>query len=160
MFYNFKNKIYKFYPLFSLFEKNKGVEQREDHHPEGDVFNHSVQMLYNAIKWTNDLDIIFAAMLHDIGKQIDSKGHEQYAIDMLKGLISEKTEWLILNHIRFWYFMLGDMKKYKKANELYNHKWFKDLVLLCRLDKMSRKTNYNYKKYDRIKIIEHLLTLM
>ena len=75
---------YKMYDLFDALESCRNVAQMEKHHPEGDVFTHSVQALEIAMRESDDLDLIFAAMLHDVGKKIDTKGHEQYALEMLK----------------------------------------------------------------------------
>lgn len=157
MFYDLE-KIKNSAPLFDSLEKCCSVQQSEVHHPEGNVFIHSIQVLNMAIKESDDLDLIIAAMLHDIGKQINSLGHEDWSVKLVKGFISEKTEWLILNHMRIWYFILGDMKKLKKVKELYQNKWFNDLILLARWDKMGRNPNKKI-KYDRAKIIEKLIKL-
>jgi len=126
--------------LFTILEKCKGVEQNNKYHPEGDVFTHSVQVLNHALKETDDIDLIFAAMLHDVGKQIQNFNHDKIAVQMLEGKISSKTSCLIENHMSFWYFIMGDMRKLSKIKELNNHKWFPELTLLCRWDKMGRNT--------------------
>lgn len=142
-------------PLFDILEKTKGVEQKEIHHPEGDVFTHSLQVLSLAFRETKDTDLILAAMLHDIGKAFDDKGHDKIAIEVLDPLVSTKTLWLIENHMRFWYFILGEMRKLSKVQELANHGWLPELALLARWDKMGRNPNRKI-KYDRDKIIERL----
>ena len=154
MFYDLK-KIDMVSPLFQAFENCKGVEQRADYHPEGDVFNHSLQVLTIAMKESNDIDLILAAMLHDIGKQINTLGHEQYSCDMVQGLISEKTKWLISQHIRIKWFLSGEMKKLGKIKELHSHPLFADLILLNRWDTIGRKPNWK-PIYDRVTIIEKL----
>jgi poly(A) polymerase len=52
-------------PLLPEIERMKGVEQG-DHHPEGDVFTHTVKILSFLSKPTQSL--AFAALLHDVGK--------------------------------------------------------------------------------------------
>ena len=91
MFYNLTS-IESVGTLFNILEKCRGVEQNAEHHPEGDVFTHSVQVLHHALRET-----IFAAMLHDVDKQVQNNGHDEIAIQMLNGKISEKTAWLIEN---------------------------------------------------------------
>lgn len=59
---------------FSYLERCKDVKQMEKHHPEGDVLNHSLQCLCWAFKESYDIDLILAAMLHDIGKIDKAKG--------------------------------------------------------------------------------------
>lgn len=161
---NFKERLIMFYellrndkmhPLFQHLENCKGVNQREDHHPEVDLFSHSVQVLNLALKDSDDIDLIFAAMLHDIGKQINTLGHDDYSADMCKGYISEKTEWLIRNHIRIIYLFTGEMKKQKKVKNLVYHPWFPDLVMLRRWDTLGRKPNYVI-KYDRVETLDRI----
>jgi len=142
-------------PYFSALEKCKGVSQMDEHHPEGDVFNHSLQVLYWAFRETDDTDLILAAMLHDVGKAVDSKGHEQIAVEMLDEFLTAKTRWLIEQHMRIWYLLLGDMKRYSKVHELIDHPFLSDLILLARWDKMGRDPR-RVIHYDRQVIIDRL----
>lgn len=157
MFYEFK-KYYKTDPLFRALEGCNGVEQSKEWHPEGDVLNHSLQVLCHAFRESRDIDLIVAAMVHDIGKMVDSKLHEKYAIKILGDSISEKTSWLIMNHMRFWYYQLGTMKKKKKVHELVTHPWFTELSILGRWDKCGRNPNRKV-KYDRAEITERFIKL-
>ena len=157
MFYNF-TKISRFAPLFKALEKCKGVEQNAEHHPEGDVFTHSLQCLYWAFKETEDVDLIVAAMTHDVGKCVQKLGHHEYSVKMLEGSISAKTEWLVYNHMRFWDMMLGGMRKKSKVDALVQNKWFPDLCRLARFDKLGRNPNKKI-EYDRNKILDKLRIL-
>ena len=142
-------------PLFRALEGCQGVTQMEIHHPEGDVFVHTLQVLQWAFRESIDTDLILAAMVHDVGKRFKSKGHEKIAAKWLKDDISVKTEWLIENHMRIWYFILGDMKKLSKVHEMINHPWFADLALLARWDKLGRNPNKQV-KYDPDEIVFRL----
>ena len=62
-------------PLFKMMEACQGVEQNPEWHPEGDVFNHLLQSTLIALRETQDIDLILAAMFHDVGKAEDSKNH-------------------------------------------------------------------------------------
>lgn len=42
-----------------------GVEQPLEHHPEGDCYNHSMEVLDRAAKRTNKVEVRFAALVHD-----------------------------------------------------------------------------------------------
>jgi len=134
--------------LFELLEACDGINQSEKWHPEGDVLLHSLQVLYQGFKENCDVDLLLAAMLHDIGKVKNSLGHEDIGADMLVGFVSEKTLWLIRNHMRIWYLLLGDMKRIKKVEELINHPWLPELLYLIRWDKMGRNPNKTI-KYDK-----------
>lgn len=141
--------------LFDILEGCRGVEQKPEHHPEGDVFVHSVQVLQHALRESDDPHLIFAGMLHDVGKCKGTLGHEEYSCEMLRGKISEKTEWLILNHIRIKWFLNGEMRKLGKVKYLYTHPWFADLILLNRWDNAGRNPNKKI-EYDRNKFIDRI----
>jgi len=74
---------------------------------------------------------------------------------MLKDHVSPKTLWLVGNHMRFWYYVSGDMKTLSKVNGISEHEWFPDLVRLCRWDRMGRGAGMT-PKYDRSWIIGEL----
>lgn len=128
-------------PLFSFLESTEGVVQIEIYHPEKDVFSHLLQTLHWAFRETYDTDLILAAMLHDIGKAVESHGHEQIAVKLLYDYCSVKTLWLIENHMRVWALILGEMQKLSKIKELILHPWLSELVHLARFDKLGRDPN-------------------
>ena len=142
-------------PLFDLLESTRGVEQDVKHHPEIYVFEHSLQVLKYAFRESIDTDLILAAMMHDVGKKENSKGHEKIAVGWLTGLLSVKTLWLIEHHMRFWSMLLGDMRRLKKVLDLSGHPWLPELVLLARWDKIGRKPN-TITKYNREDIMDRL----
>lgn len=47
-----------------------GVIQPESHHPEGDVFEHTMQVLAEMKKLTSQPERLFAALVHDVGKGV------------------------------------------------------------------------------------------
>jgi HD domain-containing protein len=142
-------------PLFVTLEQCRGIAQMNNHHPEGCVFTHSVQVLYWALKESNDTDLILAAMLHDVGKMENSHGHEKIAVGMLKPYLSAKSLWLIEQHMRVWYLLLGEMRKLSKVKHLVGHPWLPELIHLVRWDKMGRNPMHK-PYYDREAIMERL----
>ena len=142
--------------LLYLVEECRYVKQELNYHPEGDVYNHSLQVLFIAFRESRDIDLILAGLLHDVGKIIDSKGHENYGVEILEGYVSDKTIWLVENHMRIKYFLSGELKKRKKVLMLFNNDWFKDLILLNRWDNMGRKPNFN-SSCDKNKILDRLM---
>lgn len=121
-----------------LLEGCRGVAQAPRWHPEGDVFQHSLQVTAWALRESDDLELILAAMLHDIGKIGGSAGHAERAAGELGGRLGEKSVWLIANHMRIWHLLLGEMRRVEKVRALVGHPWLPDLVLLARWDKMGR----------------------
>ena len=142
-------------PLFEVLEACKGVTQKAEWHPEGDVFVHSLQTLQWAFRESEDIDLIIAAMMHDVGKQVNSLGHEKGSVALIKDHISAKTEWLILNHMRVWSFILGDMKKLSKVKEMAKHPWLGDALFLGRWGKLGRNSKKKV-MYDRQYILDRL----
>ena len=147
----------KFEIALNLMESTAGTLQNEENHPEKDVFIHSLQVMRLAFKESNDIDLILAAMLHDVGKPFDTLGHDNIAADNLEGFMcfSDKTIWLVRHHLRIIWMLNGRMKKQKKVQYLINHPWFTDLCMLSRWDRMGRKPNYTV-KYVREKVLERL----
>ena len=89
---------------FPLIHKMVGIPQPLEHHPEGDVFQHSLLVLDKARKETTDFSVLFSALFHDLGKtetpteklprhfDHDTKGSELVeTLDVFKK-ISKKTK--------------------------------------------------------------------
>lgn len=135
-------------PFFSFLDECESVRQSPVHHPEGNVLIHSLQVFNVACKESDDIDLILAALLHDIGKIVDSKKHEIIALDWLNPYCSVKTLFLIEQHMRIWGLIKGEMKKRRKLEFLINHCWLPELLMLARWDKIGRNPTKkpDYKK--------------
>ncbi|QKI90049.1 multifunctional CCA addition/repair protein [Thiomicrorhabdus xiamenensis] len=79
--------------LFPELNALHGVTQPEKHHPEGDVWIHTMMVLEAACRLSGDLSVRFAALVHDLGKGITPKelwpkhhGHEAAGIPLVKAL--------------------------------------------------------------------------
>lgn len=142
-------------PVFDLLCKCEHIEQRIEYHPEIYVLDHLLQCFNHACRETKDLDLVLAALLHDVGKIEDSHGHEDYSVSMLSPYLSIKSLWLIENHIKVRHFIDGKTRKLSKINLLVKHPWFSELVHLARIDKLGRKPNVKV-IYDEDKIISKL----
>ena len=142
-------------PFFDLLDKCEGVSQLEKWHPEIDLLNHSLQTFNYALRETVDVDVLLAALLHDVGKINIRLGHDSESVKLLEPYISCKTAWLIENHMRVWTYVMGQMMRLKKCAELIEHPWFPELVQLARFDKLGRNPCYK-PKYDKDLIIERL----
>lgn len=53
-----------------------GALQPIEHHPEGDAYNHTMLVLDKTAEQTNELEIRFASLVHDLGKGLTPK--EEY----------------------------------------------------------------------------------
>ena len=79
--------------LFPELHALHGVEQPEKNHPEGDVWIHTMLVLQQATKLSDDLAVRFAALVHDLGKGITPPelwpkhhGHEAAGVPLVKAL--------------------------------------------------------------------------
>lgn len=79
--------------LFPEIQALYGVPQPEIHHPEIDTGIHTMMVLQQAVKFTDDTQIRFAALVHDLGKATTSKdilpkhkGHEERGAKIVKKL--------------------------------------------------------------------------
>ncbi len=68
-----------------------GVPQTKEYHPEIDTGIHSLMVLEQAVKLSNEPDVRFAALVHDLGKGLTPKdalpkhiGHEHRGIEPVK----------------------------------------------------------------------------
>lgn len=102
-----EKEFFKEYP-FSMLSRLKEVPQSPKHHPEGNVWNHTMLVVDEAArkkeKSSNPCVFMWAALLHDIGKadttnhdkgRITAYNHEkvgaEQAEEFLKDFIEEKT---------------------------------------------------------------------
>jgi tRNA nucleotidyltransferase (CCA-adding enzyme) len=141
-----------------------GIEQNPRWHPEGDVFEHTMQAVdaAAALTYATELErylIVYAALLHDLGKvtttkvhdgQIKSLGHEvdshQRAQQLLQRYMKNKEHAhtickLVLYHMRPLALLNGKAKApaYKRlAHKLAPDITIQMLALLARADRRGR----------------------
>jgi hypothetical protein len=115
------------------------VKQNAKWHPEGDVQYHLLQVFELARDerpW--DEEFLLAALLHDVGKGLDPFDHVGSGLLALDGLITERTAWLIENHMLAHEYKSGTLGQKARAR-LESHEDFDDLLLLQELDKRGRE---------------------
>ncbi len=129
----------------------KGTTQAELHHPEKDVFVHTMLSLDSMSNEENpSLELVLGTMLHDIGKpltrsfesetEIHFYEHEKVGSEIAEEILTrlkfttktiEKVKWLVANHMKIHKF--NEMKKSKKVN-LIENEYFPDLLRLAITD--------------------------
>jgi hypothetical protein len=95
-----EEKVDRFKVYESLLLPLENVKQNPKYHPEGDALYHSMQVFdlaRNELPY--DEEFMLAAMLHDIGKAIDPYDHVAAGLEALEGFITERTAWLIEQHM-------------------------------------------------------------
>ncbi len=127
------------YPVFRLLllplEKIKGSAR---YHPEGDVLYHSLQVFELARDARPyDVELLQAALLHDVGKGLDPANHVEAALEALDGLISERTHFLIEHHMNAHLYRAGTLGA-RLRRLLEASPDFEDLLLLEECDSKGR----------------------
>ena len=130
-------------PIFKSLFNCAGVKQMVEYHPEGDVLKHTYQVFKWAIRESMDLDLILAALLHDVGKAVDNHNHVHESVKLIEKFSSAKTVWLVKNHMKIWNYISGEMQGLKKCITLANHPWLPQLIQLARWDKKGRNPRSN-----------------
>ncbi len=127
------------YPLFRmLLLPLENVKQSAQHHPEGDVLYHSLQVFEQARdRQPYDVEFLLAALLHDVGKGLDPGDHVRAALDALEGLITPRCQFLIENHMLAHDYRMGTLGV-KQRRRLEASPDLEDLLLLRDCDDAGR----------------------
>jgi hypothetical protein len=127
------------YPVFRLLLLPlENVKGHPAYHPEGDVLYHSLQV-FELMKDARpyDVELMQAALLHDVGKGIDPSDHVGAALSALDGLITERTRFLIAHHMDAHLYRSGKLPP-RLRRQLEASEDFEDLLLLRQLDDAGR----------------------
>ena len=128
------------YAVFrSLLLPLEEVKQSPQWHPEGDALYHSLQVFELARdRVPYDEEFLLAALLHDVGKAIDRHDHVAAGLTALEGLITERTAFLIANHMAAHDLADGTLG-HRASIRLRSEEHFEDLELLQELDRAGRQ---------------------
>ena len=148
-----------------------GVEQNPKHHPEGDVWNHTMLVLDLAAKMRRQavqpLAFMLSALCHDLGKVtatqnfdggIRSIGHETEGVPLTEQFLGRLT-----NEVKLQKYVLNMVKLHMRPNMMASQKSGiksmcklydqsvcpEDLLLLAEADHCSRPGVGNYEETQR-----------
>ena len=146
-----------------------GVIQSPIHHPEGDVFNHTMMVIDEAAKLKNKaknpLGFMYSALCHDFGKvlttttkedgRIISYNHERAGIKLVRKFLNRTTKKednnlreYVLNMTEFHMQpnqLANQNSKLKSTRKLFGKSVCpEDLVLLAKADALGRTINQDY----------------
>jgi hypothetical protein len=108
-------------------------------HPEGDVLYHSLQVFEQARdRRPYDEEFLLAALLHDVGKGIELYNHVEAGLQALEELITERTHFLIANHMHA-HEVRNSTIGARLKRELMASPDFDDLMLLNECDVAGRE---------------------
>lgn len=143
--------------IFPEISQMIGVEQRKDYHHK-DVFYHTLEVVDNISKNTEDVWLRFVALVHDIAKPKTKKfiegigwsfhGHEELGARMLKSIFKrmklpmnklDYMEKLVLLHLRPIALVSNDVTDSAIRRLIVNaDEDLEDLITLCRADITSK----------------------
>lgn len=144
-----------------------GVPQDPKYHPEGDAFQHFMLVLDNIVKLTDNLDCIYACLLHDLGKGITPKeilpqhiGHEEAGVPLVeefcaKYRIGGASRKFIINftrfHLKFHRCLEMSPKKIVKLfneSQLLQSDILEKMILCAKADSYGKEnTSYPQEKF-------------
>lgn len=163
--------IFKEYP-FNMLSNLKETEQSPIHHPEGDVWTHTMMVVDFAAKQKdkskNKKVFMWAALLHDIGKaettknkkgKITAYNHESVGANMCSNFLKEftadtefikKVAGLVRWHMQILHVVKGmpfaDIKSMQEETDIY------EVALLGFCDRMGRTNADIIKEKNNIRI--------
>lgn len=164
-------EIFKKYP-FSMLYKLKETDQSPIHHPEGNVWNHTLLVVDQGASQRNkskdEKVFMWAALLHDIGKaettknkkgKITAYNHESVGADLCVKFLEEfTTDKKMINKVRGlvrWHMQIlhvvnnmpfADIKTMTEETDIY------EIALLGFCDRMGRTNADGVKERKNIKI--------
>jgi len=134
-----ENQVDRFQVYLALLLPLENVKQSRKYHPEGDALYHSLQVFDLACdQLPYDEEFLLAALLHDVGKGIDTLDHVGAGLEALIGHISDRTAWLIENHM-LAHQMLDGALGARAKRRLKQHPDYEELMLLARCDRGGRE---------------------
>jgi poly(A) polymerase len=151
--------------LLPEIEQMKGVEQGPEHHPEGDVFIHTLLTLSHLEAPSESL--AYGCLLHDVAKpvcvrkeddRITFYGHTDRGAEMAEAVLKrlkrgratwERVSYLVKNHLRHTQapkMRLSTLKRFLREDG------FPELLELARIDALSSSGDLQYYRFCQ----EHL----
>lgn len=94
---------------------------------------HSLQTATRAEDDGTDDEMIFGALLHDLGDMLAPENHSQYAASIVRPYVREQVTWIVEHHGLFqMYYYAHHVGGNREAREAYRkHKWFADCERFC-----------------------------
>jgi putative nucleotidyltransferase with HDIG domain len=153
--------------LLPEIERMKGVEQSPEHHPEGDVFKHTLLTLSHLETPTETL--AYGCLLHDVGKpvcfhqeagRITFYGHTDRGAEMAEAILKrlkrgraawERVAYLVKNHLRHTQapkMRLSTLKRFLREEGI------DELLELARIDALSSSGDLQHYRFCQERLSE------
>lgn len=149
----------------------KGVGQSPDHHPEGDVFSHTLLLLEQISNLKSQISetLAYGCLLHDVakplcvkreGEKITFYGHTErgaeMAVEILKRLKQSRAVWervayLVKNHLRH---IQAPKMRLSTLKRFLGEEGIAELLELTRIDALASNGDLQYYNFCREKLVE------
>ena len=106
---------------------------------------HSLQAASRAEDNGADIELIVAALIHDLGDELAPQNHSQFAAAIIRPYVRAEVAWIVEKHGVFqMYYYADKLGQNKDARESYrDHMWFDACEKFCALwDQVSFDPNY------------------
>ena len=110
-----------------------------------DRLEHSLQAATRALYDNADIELVVAALIHDIGDTVSPYNHSQVSASIIRPYVREEVTWIVEMHGIFqMYYYADKLGLDKNLRDKYNgHKWFKSCEKFCyEWDQMSFDPEY------------------
>lgn len=129
----------RFAEFLMLLRPLETILRSRETHPEGDALYHSLQvfaLVREEVPY--DEELLLAALLHEVGLAEDRSDPIPASIELLGDAISQRTGWLIENHVAIRAMYDGSISA-RRRRSLRQHPWFEELVILAEADRDGRQ---------------------
>jgi poly(A) polymerase len=145
-----------------------GVAQSPEHHPEGDVLEHTLRLLAQLEAGASET-LALGALLHDVAKpqcagerdgRITFYGHcergAEMSVEICRRLrrsrsVIERVEYLVKNHLRL---VQAPEMRLSTLKRMLREEGFGELLELARLDALAASGNLQYVEFCAAKLAE------
>lgn len=157
-----------FTELFPICWEMIRTEQRADYHPEGNVWNHTKEVMQVAAQTWGDPEVNFAAFCHDFGKpKCQREDGNQYKHDVVGAKLVDEfcKEWKVPNNYRDLAVMTARqhtrchnalkmrpekiMKLFEETNALAKSERFDKMLKACVADARGRTEKFRHVEYPQ-----------
>ena len=110
-----------------------------------DRLHHSLQTATRAENDGADIELVVAALIHDLGDDLAPENHSQMAAAIIRPYVREEVTWIIEHHGVFQMFYYGDAAGLNKdeRERFRGHEWFDSCERFCRdWDQMAFDPDY------------------
>ncbi|MGB1871639.1 MAG: HD domain-containing protein [Candidatus Puniceispirillaceae bacterium] len=110
-----------------------------------DRLHHSLQTATRAENDGADIELVVAALVHDLGDDLAPENHSQMAAAIIRPYVREEVTWIIEHHGVFQMYYYGEASGVNKdeRERWRGHEWFDSCERFCRdWDQMAFDPDY------------------